>query len=115
MTDQQKALEEALDHPENPIDEYVLIFHPECGGIITGIGEFRCDECGLQFSVEELRDVLSLPSASLQVTCTKERLIFNAAACRILRQVKLVIFLLDEDNGRRELDEGEKAIQTLIR
>src|SRR3954454_18697125 len=22
------------------------IFHPECGGIITGAGEFRCDECG---------------------------------------------------------------------
>jgi hypothetical protein len=60
MTDQQKraALAEALAHPEDPIEEQLLIFHPVCGGIITGAGEYRCDECGRRFTADELRELL---------------------------------------------------------
>ena len=59
MTDRQKAFEEALAHPKKPIDEYVLIFHPGCGGIITGVGEYRCDECGRRFTADELRELVA--------------------------------------------------------
>jgi hypothetical protein len=109
MTDQQRALEDALAHPESPIDEYVLIFHPECAGIIIGAGEFYCDECKKRFSVEELRGFTSPTSTSLEVTCTKELLVFNAAASKILRHTKLVIFLLDEENDIAGVGRGREG------
>ena len=57
--DKAKALAEALAHPDDPIEERVLIFRPRCGGIIIGAADYRCDECGQVFTVEELRELVS--------------------------------------------------------
>jgi hypothetical protein len=60
MTDQTKkaVLAEALAHPQDRLEEHILVFHLECAGIIIGAGEYRCQECGQLFSIEELRNLV---------------------------------------------------------
>jgi|tagenome__1003787_1003787.scaffolds.fasta_scaffold9155276_1 hypothetical protein len=55
----RQALETALSHPEQPLSEFVWLFHPGCGGVINGSsGKYRCQECGGVFEQAELRKLV---------------------------------------------------------
>lgn len=36
VAEARQALETALSNPEQPLSDFVLIFHPGCGGVING-------------------------------------------------------------------------------